>query len=283
MTPLSPRQAFRRLFISFALCVWASVPGAAATLSSFASVSTNTQPITDLTGDNSAATVSDLVNLSTAQTDFGANHAYANAVTGLGGDASSQWALMFTLTGGQPGAFAQVIIDYRYDAALTPANSNFNLTFEWGIEGNFPNQGTTNEVLDVKIYSNAVGNLEQCPGVPGPGGVPAAKPGQCAGSYDVPNGQIKVNDDFFFGLNKIGGNLEVGAANGTVDAFNTGQIKDIILPTGVTWTYETGVTGNPLNFQNAGSTSGAPEPGTWGLLAVGLAGGLLRLRRARNR
>ncbi|MBL8173732.1 MAG: hypothetical protein JNK48_03630 [Bryobacterales bacterium] len=65
---------------------------------------------------------------------------------------------------------------------------------------------------------------------------------------------------------------------GWVDAYNTVRINRIIVPDGVTWSYDD-ISGNPLNFQYDNDTN-VPEPAVAHLLAAGLAvAAILRSRR----
>lgn len=62
------------------------------------------------------------------------------------------------------------------------------------------------------------------------------------------SGSVTAAYNFHYGQNNIGCNLNVGATDGTVDAFATGRITGIIVPACTTWAYDVGVTGNRCIF-----------------------------------
>jgi hypothetical protein len=69
--------------------------------------------------------------------------------------------------------------------------------------------------------------------------------------------------------------------NAVSDAYNTVTVQSIIVPNGISWSYN-GLAGNPLNFQYAPDTSGVPEPGGMTLSGLGLiAVGAFWHRRSR--
>ena len=219
-----------------------------------------------------------------ALTDLGVNHAYYTSPNGASfANASSNWLLTFTLSrpGGALGTFVPLTIDYSYDFTVSSPEvypQGYFASFVFGITGNNTNQGVQFDVFSNKVVSAGPGgDLESCP-------TKSATPvtGQCLGFYSG-SGSVTQNQNWFIGSgNHLGATINGNGDLSTGAGYSTGRVLDIIVPNGVTWDYGPGVTGNPLNFQNAGSTSGTPEPGTWGLMAGVLAGVLLRLRRARN-
>lgn len=218
-----------------------------------------------------------------ALTDLGFNHAYYTSPDGASSaGASSYWLLTFTLAGpGAPGTFVPVTIDYSYDFILSSPQvfpQGYFASFTFGITGNNTNQGVQYDVFSNKVVSSGPGSdLESCPSR-------FATPitGQCLGSYSGAGSVTQAQNWFIGSGNHLGATINGSGDFSTGAGYSTGRILNVIVPDGVTWDYGPGVTGNPLNFQNAASTSGAPEPGTWGLMVVGLAGALLRLKRART-
>jgi hypothetical protein len=218
-----------------------------------------------------------------ALTDLGLNHAYYTSPNGASfAAANSSWLLTFTLSGpGAPGTFVPLTIDYSYDFTLSSPEvypQGYFASFTFGITGNNTNQGVQFDVFSNKVVSAGPGSdLEYCP-------TKSATPvtGQCLGFYSG-SGSVTQSQNWFIGSgNHLGATINGNGDLSTGAGYSTGRILSVIVPDGVTWDYGPGVTGNPLNFQNAGSTAGTPEPGTWGLMAAGLAGVLLRLKRTRT-
>lgn len=197
-----------------------------------------------------------------AYADFGVNKASVNGV----GSAGTEWMVRYTLTGGTVGTPVNLLvqIDYEVDMAVSGVNqeSNFRMVLNYDTFGPF----------DISLRTYAFFGSE-CREYTGP-----CEPGFHRGTWSR-NVWAAIGS-----TNRLALNMGVSTSSGIVDASHTVRILRIIVPDGITWSYEDGLAGNPLNFQYAGDppTSEVPEPGTYLLSAVGLAGiGVLRRRQPR--
>jgi hypothetical protein len=253
-----------------ALFTCSAIPAAASTISS-----TVGTPLANTGTAGQLVTTGAGANFAEALTGYGLNKVYATSGNSTLMSAGSDWIVDFTLTeAGNTGGFIPLSVTYSYDANLTLAgtnNSTANFVF------NLSNgQGSFNGFAGNRASTLGAGFQDQCPSrFPQGGDHP---PGACAGSYSSGGPvTVLVTNVFTVGANKLEGVLGANASIGTADAFSTGKIISVTVPSDVSWSY-TDLTGNPLNFQNA--PSGVPEPGTWGCMAVGLA--VLLFRRMRN-
>jgi len=97
--------------------------------------------------------------------------------------------------------------------------------------------------------------------------------GGCLGTYNY-TGAINTGNAYAIGTgNVLDAAISSGVVAGTAHASSTALILSIVVPDGITWSYNDSLTGagNPLHFQNA-SASPVPEPSTLPFLGLGLAG-----------
>lgn len=208
-----------------------------------------------------------------AVTDYGLNKAYATSSDpNTNMKALSDWVVNFTLSGNglTPGTPVPLNVEYIYDAnvGVSAATGHADFSFRLG-----PNAQGGTIFFGVSSSTWGGGFMDQCPTrFPQGGDHP---PGACAGDF-AGNG-FATDTLSVIGSNTIEGFLEANGSGGTSDAFNTFRILGIVVPDGVDWSYGSGVTGNPLNFQHA-ATSAVPEPSTFGLLG-GVMATLLLFRK----
>jgi hypothetical protein len=224
--------------------------------------------------------------LVSASTDWGVNHVFATSSTLTDHPgANSHWQLQFTLIGGNPGDIVPLAIEYSFHGILGPLTAGQSgADFQYCLASaltqggcNFlnPSDRTTGFLNGLGDQCTAFGDLSiQNPNQNINGGH-----GGCEGTYDY-SGTVNTGNNYVVGTgNILHGIVAAGATAGTADASSTARILGIIVPDGITWAYQDGITGNPLNFQNVSSAQ-APEPATFAMLGLGLAGlGISRRRR----
>ncbi|MBM3786975.1 MAG: PEP-CTERM sorting domain-containing protein [Acidobacteria bacterium] len=182
-------------------------------------------------------------------TDYGTNRLYAET----GNQVATEWMVAFTLSGAPTGTPVSLTVNFAYDLAI---NAGVNSQAEFRMVAN-------NNVLFpfiIRIATNGLGN--RCDDIPPPG---ACQAGFHSGIYSF-------TDPFGYSVgpnNRIYLSVQGSVfGSGFVDAANTVTVQSVIVPDGITWAYDTGIDGNPLNFQYA---SGAvPEPASYALLGSGL-------------
>lgn len=226
-----------------------------------------------------------------AQTTIGTNQVYARRNT-LGTihstEAVSNWAINFGLS--QDATLTihfgwEVILDEPAadcsgscpnEATVDPFDTRGS-SASWSLAVGAPQNPTY--YADLSITNNILGPGE-C--LETRGANPTGSTNHCQGDH-VTAGALVF--DFFAGgpaRNTLSVNM-FAAAHGlaTVDSYGTFEILGIIVPDGVTWTYDS-VAGNPLNFQYAAVPPPPPVPEP-GLLLTSLAGLCFVARRRQSR
>jgi hypothetical protein len=272
-------KSFRLFFAVAACAIGSSIPVAAA---SFISSNVTAQPIggpgqshgTGVGGQIVVLNINSGESFAQALTDYGVNKAQTSSTDyRSGASATSDWQIGFTLSeNGLPlNTFVPLTISYSYDFTLSAfggfgsPSTGYVVGAAYGIAGNNASQGNLFEVFQVSATSNADGSVESCKSkIPG-----AAGPQACLGSYSA-SGTVTPLTNFHIGDNRIESEITAGGALGAVDAYNTGLIVGILVPDGVTWTYDPGITGNPLNFHYADASSATPEPAGFAIFGFGL-------------
>lgn len=198
-----------------------------------------------------------------AQTDYGINKVIATSGAGGGMNAYSEWMVVYGLAGGQAGSTVDLVVTLAYDVTVIAGlgTAGFRMVVNNDFFGPYDIRTTTDGFLGDSCFDR-----------PGQNAL-----GACAGNH---NGTVsRIIQATINPNNRL--TLLVSAStfgSATADAFNTVTVQSVIVPDGISWSYN-GLAGNPLNFQYAPDTSGVPEPAGVVLAGLGLiAAGTLRRR-----
>jgi len=184
-----------------------------------------------------------------------------------GGSASVDLYIGFTLI--NPGVsgvvsfsmFLPVEYDITVDATNTSgfSGAGLNMTTDyfnsWGFD-------PSNDPLANNRCTSPLSTVPRCDG-------------RYQGTFNIPVAQANYNGGSVFVLHVGGGSQN----QAQMDALHTITFGPMVLPEGVTFAYDSGVTGNPLNFQLASNAS-VPEPATFSLFGAALLA-FVALRRKR--
>lgn len=190
--------------------------------------------------------------------------------------AVSMWSVGFTLSHD-----ANLILNYAWDVTLSETAPPTSQPPHYGSSASFiyylANPFNPVYYVGLTAQNNPIGASEcnETRGANTTGNI-----NFCDG-YHAASGALTWNFRAGF-QHRIEGYMETRTSGlaATSDAFQSGKVLSIIVPDGVTWTYEAGVTGNPLNLQY--EAAAVPEPGSMSLLGFGAAGLAFRIWRKRR-
>lgn len=189
-----------------------------------------------------------------ALTNYGVNKVKASSGAGGGMNANSEWQVSYGLTGAPIGSQVDLLVTFGYDVTVSAGagEAGFNMVVNNDFFGPYRIRTTTDPYLGDVCFDR-------------PGNVVV---GSCAGNH---NGTVSRTIQATIAPNNLLTLLVSATSFGvaTSDAYNTVTVQSIIVPNGISWSYN-GLAGNPLNFQYAPDTSGVPEPGSVALAGLGL-------------